>query len=152
MQFQNLFENNKIIIKSDQVDNFSNNDLLKIYNLNQNVNQMKSNDNIFENQFKNLEEKNIQQYNNNIDIVPNNSAFETIKYNQNNSSVLKNSSRNNNISSEINIIQNPTFAPINKYNNTNRYISTNALNLLTNSNKNINASNISNKTNYSEIL
>ena len=163
-KFQNLLENNKTIIKSNQADNYSNNDLLKTYNLNKNVNQMKSNDNIFENQFESVEEKNtqinnkaninnnIQQYNNNIDIVQNNSAFETIKYNQNNSSVLKNSSINNNIPSEINIIQNPTFAPTNNYNNTNTNISTNASNLLMNSSDNINASNITNKTNYSEIF
>ena len=157
-QMQNLFENNKTTIMSNEIDNFSNNDLLKTYNLNLNENQLKSNDNIFENQVEKVEEKNyqintktninnnIQQNNNNIDIVQNNSVFETIKYNQNNSNIFKNSSINNNIPSDININQNPTFAPINNYNNTN--ISTNNTNLLTNTN-NIN---LSNKTNYSNIF
>ena len=163
-QMNNLINDNKNIIENNQTQNYSNNDILKSVSLNQNENNFNNNDIIYdsdnpkdEDEYKqinteiitnNNNNNNIQQ-NNNLDVYQNSSIFENIKYTQNN--FTNSNIKNNNILPNVNLNQNPTFAPINNINNNNiiSYSNNQNQSILMNQN---NSKISNNSTNYSKIF
>ena len=164
-QTNNLINDNKNIIENNQTQNYSNNDILKSVSLNQNENNFNNNDIIYdsdnpkdEDEYKqinteiitnnNNNNNNIQQ-NNNLDVYQNSSIFENIKYTQNN--FTNSNIKNNNILPNVNLNQNPTFAPINNINNNNIISNSNNQNQSILMNQN-NSKISNNSTNYSKIF